>query len=88
MRSPWAAFSEAEQQQHAARLTVGVEVVRPCTCSHFRQLHSLRAAFILQSLRAYGKQLRPVPPSLVKSKAKEMDAARSEGLAEPGELEA
>ena len=38
-------------------------------------------------LSSYGKQLRPVPPGLVDSKAKEMEAARSEGLAEPGELE-
>jgi hypothetical protein len=39
-------------------------------------------------LSAYGKRLRPVPPSLVDSKAKEMDAARNEGLDEPAELEA
>jgi general secretion pathway protein A len=49
------------------------------------RLVSLLADRVL--LSAYGKQARPVPPSLVDSKAKEMDAARSEGLPEPGELE-
>jgi len=49
------------------------------------RLVSLLADRVL--LSAYGKQVRPVPPSLVDSKAKEMEAARSEGLAEPGELE-
>ena len=50
------------------------------------RLVSLLADRVL--LSAYGKELRPVPPSLVDSKAKEMDAARNEGLAEPGgELE-
>jgi general secretion pathway protein A len=44
------------------------------------RLVSLLADRVL--LSAYGKQLRPVPPSLVESKAKEMDAARSEGLSE------
>jgi general secretion pathway protein A len=44
------------------------------------RLVSLLADRVL--LSAYGKQLRPVPPSLVESKAKEMDAARSEGLNE------
>ena len=33
-------------------------------------------------LSAFAKQLRPVPPSLVESKAKEMDTARSERLNE------
>jgi len=37
-------------------------------------------------LSAFGKQLRPVPPSLVERKAKEMDAARNEGLTESSEL--
>lgn len=49
------------------------------------RLVSLLADRVL--LSSYGKHLRPVPPSLVDSKAKEMEAARSEGLAEPGELE-
>jgi general secretion pathway protein A len=49
------------------------------------RLVSLLADRVL--LSAYGKQVRPVPPSLVDSKAKEMNAARSDGLAEPGELE-
>jgi general secretion pathway protein A len=49
------------------------------------RLVSLLADRVL--LSAYGKQLRPVPPSLVESKAKEMDAARSEGLTELSELE-
>jgi len=49
------------------------------------RLVSLLADRVL--LSSYGKQVRPVPPSLVDSKAKEMEAARSEGLAEPGELE-
>ena len=49
------------------------------------RLVSLLADRVL--LSAYGKGLRPVPPSLVDSKAKEMDAARSEGLTEPIELE-
>ena len=49
------------------------------------RLVSLLADWVL--LSAYGKRVRPVPPSLVDSKAKEMDAARSEGLAEPIELE-
>ena len=44
------------------------------------RLVSLLADRVL--LSAYGKQLRPVPPSLVESKAKEMDAARNEGLSE------
>jgi general secretion pathway protein A len=38
-------------------------------------------------LSAYGKSLRPVPPGLVDSKAKEMDAARSQGPGDPGEAE-
>jgi hypothetical protein len=33
-------------------------------------------------LAAYAKQVRPVPPVLVESKAKEMIAARRQGLAE------
>jgi hypothetical protein len=37
-------------------------------------------------LSAFGKQIRPVPPSLVESKAKEMEAARSEGASEAGDL--
>jgi general secretion pathway protein A len=49
------------------------------------RLVSLLADRVL--LSAYGKQVRPVPPSLVDSKAKEMDAARSEGLVEPSERE-
>ena len=49
------------------------------------RLVSLLADRVL--LSAYGKQLRPVPPSLVNSKAKEMDAARNEGLMEPSEME-
>lgn len=47
------------------------------------RLVSLLADRVL--LSAYGKGLRPVPPSLVDGKAKEMDAARSEGLGERGE---
>ncbi len=50
------------------------------------RLVSLLADRVL--LSAYGKEVRPVPPSLVDSKAKEMDAARNEGLDEPAELEA
>jgi general secretion pathway protein A len=50
------------------------------------RLVSLLADRVL--LSAFGKQVRPVPPSLVDSKAKEMDAARREGLTETGELEA
>jgi general secretion pathway protein A len=49
------------------------------------RLVSLLADRVL--LSAYGRQLRPVPPSLVESKAKEMDAARTEGAAEQEELE-
>jgi general secretion pathway protein A len=49
------------------------------------RLVSLLADRVL--LSAYGKQLRPVPPSLVESKAKEMETARTDGLAEPDELE-
>jgi len=44
------------------------------------RLVSLLADRVL--LSAFAKQLRPVPPSLVESKAKEMDAARSERLNE------
>jgi general secretion pathway protein A len=49
------------------------------------RLVSLLADRVL--LSAYAKQLRPVPPSLVDSKAKEMDAARNERLSEPSEPE-
>jgi general secretion pathway protein A len=48
------------------------------------RLVSLLADRVL--LTAFGKQLRPVPPSLVESKAKEMEAARSEGVAEVADL--
>jgi general secretion pathway protein A len=44
------------------------------------RLMSLLADRVL--LSAYGKELRPVSKSLVESTAKEMDAARSEGLSE------
>jgi MSHA biogenesis protein MshM len=48
------------------------------------RLVSLLADRVL--LSAFGKQIRPVPPDLVESKAKEMEAARSEGVAEAGDL--
>jgi len=50
------------------------------------RLVSLLADRVL--LSAYGKGIRPVPPSMVDSKAKEMDAARNVGLDESDELEA
>jgi general secretion pathway protein A len=49
------------------------------------RLVSLLADRVL--LYAYGKQLRPVSPGLVEKKAKEMNTARSAGLAEPSEPE-
>jgi general secretion pathway protein A len=36
-------------------------------------------------LSAFAKQLRPVPPALVEAKAKELTAARAEGLSESGD---
>jgi general secretion pathway protein A len=49
------------------------------------RLVSLLADRVL--LSAFAKQVRPVPPVMVESKAKEMVAARRRGLAEGGDAE-
>ncbi len=63
--------------------TAGSEATFYAFSSGCPRLVSLLADRVL--LSAYGKSLRPVPPSLVDGKAKEMDAARSEGLGDRGE---
>jgi general secretion pathway protein A len=58
----------------------GSEVVFYAFSEGCPRLVSLLADRVL--LSAYGKEVRPVPRTLVESKAKEMDAARREGLDE------